>query len=208
MTKSTWSLALAPVCMVAVLAAGLAHTTPAQGAEADKVGVVSSTELGKVAKQVSTQVTATVEDINHEARVVTLKGPDGDLVTIMVGDEVRNFDQIRVGDRVDVRYSLGLVLQLVKGGGGVRTRVESEKATRAAKGEKPAGTAAREVVVVADVVQVDREKRIVTLRGPNRTVELQVRDPAQLENIAVGDQVEATFTEAVAISVETAKDKK
>ena len=173
-----------------------------------KVGVVSSKELGKVAEQRSTQLTATVQAVDPATRTVTLKGPEGNLVKVVAGDEVRNFDQIRVGDRVEVSHTVGLVLQLVKGGGGVRTRIESENTTRGAKGEKPTGTAMREVMAVADVVRVDREKQMITLRGPERTVELRVRDSAQLENIAAGDQVEATFTEAMAISVKAARDEK
>jgi len=35
-------------------------------------------------------------------------------------------------------------------------------------------------------------------------VDLRVDDPEQFKLVAVGDQVEATFTEAVAISVEPA----
>ena len=173
-----------------------------------KVGVTSSRELGRVSQQTSAQLRATVEVLDRKARTVTLKGPDGNRLTVFAGDEVRNFDQIHVGDHLEVRYTFGVVLQLVKGGGGVRARIENETASRAAKGEKPAGTAVREVLVVADVVSMDKEKQTITLRGPERTVELQVRNREQFENIAVGDQVEATFTEATAISVKAAPGKK
>jgi len=44
----------------------------------------------------------------------------------------------------------------------------------------------------------------VRLRGPTRVVDLRVDDPEQFKLVAVGDQVEATYTEAVAISVEPA----
>lgn len=185
---------------------GLAAVAYAQQSP-DKVGVVTSTELGKVSKQVSTLLTATVEAVDGASRTVTLKTSEGNVLAVVAGDEVRNFDQIEVGDRIDVRYSAGLVLQLVKGGGGTRSRVESENATTAPRGEKPQGVAVREVLVVADVVKIDEEKQTVTLRGPQRTVELQVLDPEQLKNIAVGDQVEATFTEAAAISLQPAAEK-
>jgi hypothetical protein len=46
----------------------------------------------------------------------------------------------------------------------------------------------------------------VRLRGPTRVVDLRVDDPEQFQLVAVGDQVEATFTEAVAISVEPAAE--
>ena len=61
------------------------------------------------------------------------------------------------------------------------------------------------MTVVADVVNVDTQNRAVTFKGPKRTVDLKVRDPAQLALIAKGDQVQATYTEALAISVAPAK---
>jgi Cu/Ag efflux protein CusF len=48
---------------------------------------------------------------------------------------------------------------------------------------------------------------MVKLKGPKRTVDLKVRDPSQLKLIKVGDQIEATFTEAIAIAVEPAPKK-
>ena len=62
----------------------------------------------------------------------------------------------------------------------------------------------RQVTVVADVVAVNEQTKVVTLKGPQRTVELKVRDPEQLKLIKKGDQVEATFTEAMAIAVTAA----
>jgi Cu/Ag efflux protein CusF len=49
---------------------------------------------------------------------------------------------------------------------------------------------------------------VVTLRGPEgHFVDLQVQDPAQLKRIKPGDQVQAVYTEALAIMVEPATGK-
>ena len=55
--------------------------------------------------------------------------------------------------------------------------------------------------VVADVIALDPLTQTVRLRGPTQVVDLRVHDPEQFRLVAVGDQVEATYTEAVAISV-------
>jgi len=68
-------------------------------------------------------------------------------------------------------------------------------------GETPAGAVGRQVTVVADVVGLDPATQVVTLKGPKRTVELPVADPEQFKRIAKGDQVEATYTQAVAMAV-------
>ena len=72
-------------------------------------------------------------------------------------------------------------------------------------GAQPAGGAGRQVTIVADVVDVDAAKQTITLRGPKRTVELKIPDPEQFKRVAKGDQVEATYTQAVAVVVEPAK---
>jgi Cu/Ag efflux protein CusF len=149
-------------------------------------------------------ITASVEAVDAANRTVTLKGPRGNLSTIPVGPEVKNFDQIKVGDFVAVRYFQALALELKKGGSGIRERSERSNTASAKPGEQPAAGAARQVTVIADVVAVNEKSRTVSLRGPKQTVDLRLKDPKQLKLVKVGDQVEATYTEAVAISVEPA----
>jgi len=60
------------------------------------------------------------------------------------------------------------------------------------------------VTVTASVIALDPPTQTVTLKGPKQTVDVKVADPEQFKRISVGDQVEATYTEALAISVEAA----
>jgi hypothetical protein len=58
------------------------------------------------------------------------------------------------------------------------------------------------------VIAVDRQAKIVTLRGPRgQIVDLHVQDPERLKRVKKGDQVKAVYTEALAISVEPATTK-
>src|SRR5579862_7270607 len=61
-----------------------------------------------------TKVQATVQSIDTKAREVTIVGPKGP-VTIYVGPEVKNFDNLKVGDKVSVSFYQGLAAQIVKG---------------------------------------------------------------------------------------------
>jgi len=166
--------------------------------------VAAKSEPGKVSMAEAVRITATVEAIDAAKRLVTLKGPEGNSFVVQAGPEVKNFNQVKVGDLVVVRYVEALTLELKKGSGGIRERVEREGAAAAKPGEKPAGVVGRTVTVIADVIAVDAAKQSIRLRGPQRTVDLKVKDPEQLKLIKVGDQIEATFTEAVAVSVEPA----
>jgi Cu/Ag efflux protein CusF len=57
------------------------------------------------------------------------------------------------------------------------------------------------ITIRGTVEAVDAEKKTVTLKGPKRSVTLQVRDPQKLEAIKVGDPVVARYYEALAIEV-------
>jgi hypothetical protein len=150
-------------------------------------------------------VTATITAIDKATRDVTLKGPQGNEMTVTAGPKVRNFDKLKVGDQVNAKYAEALTLQLVKGGGKKVERTEDMGGARAKAGAQPAGAVGRQVTVVADVTAVDPAKQTVTLKGPERTVELPVKDPEQFKLISVGDQVEATYTQALALAVEPVK---
>ena len=56
-------------------------------------------------------------------------------------------------------------------------------------------------------MKVDAKKQVITLRGPERTVKLKIKDPEQIKLIKKGDQVEGVYAEAVALSVEAAPAK-
>ena len=151
------------------------------------------------------KVTATITAIDAKTRDITLKGPQGNEVTVTAGPEVKNFAQMKVGDQVNIEYLEALTLELKKGGGIIVQRTVKEGMAGAKPGEQPAGGAGRQVTIVADVVDVDAAKQTVTLRGPKRTVELKIPDPEQFKRVAKGDQVEATYTQAIAVVVEPAK---
>ena len=189
--------------MTLVAAAVMAIATTSAVGQTGGVAAVKS-EPGKVTVAEAVQVTASVEAIDKAKRLITLKGPEGEVFVVQAGPEVKNFDQIKVGDVVAARYVEALTLQLKKGGGQMRQRVEREDAVAAKPGERPGAAAGRQVTVIADVIAVDAKKQSVRLRGPQRIVDLKVKDPEQFKLIKVGDQVEATFTEAVALAVESA----
>jgi hypothetical protein len=172
-----------------------AQTTTVTGGRAPGKGMTMET----------TKMTATVVAVDKTSRDVTLKGPQGNDVVVTAGPEVKNFDQIKVGDQVDVEYQRALALELKKGGGQTVYRADQLAAGSAVPGAMPAGAMGRRTTIVADVVAVDPAKQTITLKGPERTVDLVIADPEQFKRIAKGDQVQATFTQALAVVVNAKK---
>ena len=177
------------------------QTVQAQKPAAPAGAAVIASEPGKAAIAVAVEINATVVAIDKGTRTVTLKGPKGRTVDVVAGDQVKNFDQIRVGDNVSVQYQEALTLELKKAKA-TPGASESAAAARAAPGQRPAGAVGREVVVLADVVAVDPGKSIISLKGPRgNVVDLKVQNPDHFKVVKVGDQVEAVYTEAVAVAV-------
>jgi hypothetical protein len=185
------------------LAAALAGSAYAQQPGATGGAVVTS-EPGKATIAEAAQMSAQVVGLDKGTRTVTLKGPKGDVVDIVAGDEVKNFDQIKLGDFVVARYVQALTLELMKTKGGEPMSVK-EGAVRAQPGERPGAAAARQVTAIADVIAVSPKNKTITLKGPRgNVVELQVQNPDQFKVVKKGDQVQVTYTEALALSVEPA----
>lgn len=147
--------------------------------------------------------------IDVAQRLVTIKGPKGNVGVFAVDPAVRNLDQVKVGDRIRLDYEVGVALALRKGGDGIREKVEADSAAVAQKGAKPGVAAARTTTLVANVVSVNTKKKYATLKGPEgRVVDVAVEDPAVLKEIKAGDQVVAVITEAVAVNVRPAPPAK
>ena len=88
---------------------------------------------------------------------------------------------------------------------GTASFVMPESQNRCEKGEKPGGSLADVVTVVATILAIDPDKPSVTLQGPEgHVVEVLVKQPEKLKQVEVGDQVVITYSQAVAISVTAA----
>jgi hypothetical protein len=168
------------VCTLILAAASLAPSAllAQQPDPADGGAAIVATAPGKGVAERVAQVTASVEAVDSAKRTVTLKGSAGDIVTLSLGSEVQNFDQIRVGDLVVVRYLDALTLELKKRGTAKRERTERDVTERARPGERPAAIDAHEVYVVADVIALDPQTQTLTRRGPTRVVDLRVQSGA------------------------------
>jgi hypothetical protein len=150
----------------------------------------------------SMTITATVEDVDPATRTVTLKGEGGKTVEVQCGDEVRNFNQIKKGDQVTMKYYQSVALGLRKSD--EPPSAEEQRALlRAEPGQKPGGVAVKTVQLSATIENIDKATREVTLKGPNgKSKTIKVGDEVKnFDGLKEGDQVVATMTQALAIGV-------
>jgi Cu/Ag efflux protein CusF len=174
------------------------ETVPAAPAAAAPAAPVSGT-VGEGL----VSATATVKAIDLKTRQVTLQRADGSTFKFRAGEEVRNLPQVKVGDEVTVTYYEALAYEVKKPGEATPGAAVGEGVERAKLGEKPAAAGVRVVTVTATIDAIDKAAGTVTLRtADGETTTIKAREPEKLERVAVGDLVEITYTEGVAISVQ------
>ncbi len=147
------------------------------------------------------QGTDTVQSVDPATRTVVLMHSDGTTSSYECGSDVRNFDQIKVGDQVTATVAESVAIVLVKGGMAPAAGTSSV-IVRAPMGAKPAGKMVDTVGFTAKVISVDAASRMVTLQTPdgqNQTV--KVGPNVDLGNVNPGDDVGVQVTRAFAISV-------
>ena len=151
----------------------------------------------------SMTISAVVEAIDHETRVVTVRKPDGEAVTFTASDEARNLDQVEVGDVLIAEYVESVSIDVIANEGMEAGAAEVAAVARTEKGEMPGLAAMGSTVVTATVEAINLELNTFKLKGPDGTInEYAARNPGNLKRAAVGDLVVITVTEALAITVE------
>jgi len=156
-------------------------------------------------KLVDTRITAKVVELDMASRRATFLTATNDFVTVRVPRKIHNFDQVKVGDRLVVHYTIAAAAKInpaVKDG--IRETVETSTAATAKPGAMPGGATQNKVEVLANIQSFDTKARTVTIQGATRTLTITVPDNLDMSKLQVGDQIQAEFSEAVAIDIERA----
>lgn len=178
-----------------VMIAALAATQP--GWAQDEM---ASTAQGVLSAVQPVRMKAEITGIDAGARALMLKGAGGNTVVVLVGQQVEGFDQLKVGDRVDVLYKNALLTKAEKVSGadkGIRKRVDKQVYTPASGGFE----STRQTEVLATVEKIDHKKRLVTLRGAYQTQTLEAGPDVDLKDVKVGDTIHAVFVSAAAVQI-------
>jgi Cu/Ag efflux protein CusF len=157
---------------------------------------------GGMAVEVIT-ATATVDAVDTVKRKVTLKFADEKKQTFKMGPEVKNFDQIKVGDQVKATFAESIAV-FVRKSDDKPTAEEIQTIQLAPKGAKPGVLMTDTFEVIAKVEAIDYKKRTVTLKGPEGNLKTVPVDKSvkNFKNVKVGDNVVMKITEAMALYVE------
>jgi hypothetical protein len=178
--------------------------TATESAESPKAESPKSSETPRVVIAQTNTLTATVEDIDYDKREITLKGPEGKTAKFVVSKDVKNFAQMKKGDEVRIGYYESIGLAIRKPGEALSPTSRTHALITREPGQKPGAAEVAVSEITATVEDIDRDKREVTLKGPEGNMVTVEVDPSvgDLSRINKGDQITATRTEALAVTVE------
>ncbi|WP_028218975.1 hypothetical protein [Paraburkholderia oxyphila] len=186
-------------CSLLVGAAALAiGAVPMQTASADE----AATNAAPGAPVSTTSVmhaNAVVVGIDNGRNSITLLEDNGEPVDVVVDRKLGDVSKLQLGDTVAVTFSRALLLRADKSSTkGIRKRVDKGFTTGSSL---RSSLSMSRVEAVTTVLQVDRSKGLVTLRGPSHTVVLQASKDTLLDGLKPGDSVRVDYVEATAVQI-------
>jgi Cu/Ag efflux protein CusF len=198
--RSMINVVLTGAAFLSAVGPGLAAEPP-RLAQATGTAPTVQKMPGKAAAA-AVKLRGTVEAVDKEKKTVTLKGPKGNTVTLDVQDPAK-LDAVKVGDPVVAVYYESIAIQARKAGEAAPSATVETGRAGSKPGETPAGAMARQVTVTGKIKAIDKAKQTVTIEGPQGNTEtIKVKDPKNIQGVRVGDLVDFTFTQALAVSLD------
>lgn len=126
--------------------------------------------------------------VKHTIREVVLKDQAGNSQTITLGKEMKNFDQIKVGDKVTLKIERQVAIFLGKDGQ-VPGMGEAKYIFSAPKGSKPGGIEVKTSFITLEILKLNEAKKEVTVRLPDNTVKTVGTPKLDFASVKVGQNV-------------------
>ena len=147
----------------------------------------------------------TVTNVVKETREITLKGADGELVTVIASDAVKRFDEIALGDVITFEYYTYMKAEF-------RAPTEEEiaepltllvEAGKTPEGMDPSAAIGAIVKAIVTIEILNRPNMLATVRGPRGNyLTIQMEDEALMQRLSIGQKIILTYAEAIAVSLE------
>jgi len=182
-------------CLLALMVLALPMAAQAENHEEEEA----------TGRAVAVTMEAVVTDINLETRQVTLKGPQGNSVTLTAREKVVKLEDVKVGDTLVATYMAAIE-------GELREPTEEELANpwvvveeggMSEEGADPAIGAARIIRAVCTIEGMNRELGAVTIKDPNGKLHLIGGvEPEKMDGVTLGQTIVIVYAEALALTLE------
>jgi hypothetical protein len=145
-------------------------------------------------------VTATVDRIDKFSRTLTLRRDNSITQMVSVDPSEKLFDELKTGDRVTVRYTDSVVVQVRPGASLSLPRDTTSDA------QKSNDQVVQQLKTVVTIETIDPDGQYVIYRTQDGLKAVRaVSDKKLLQGVRQGDRVEITLTRERAVSIQRAK---
>jgi hypothetical protein len=153
------------------------------------------------------ETAATVTAVDQAQRLVTVRGPEGNELTLEAGPEVRNLAQVEVGDVVRLSYEQSWMAERIAPDRAPEVAAAATAAAaRAAEGERPGVALGAAMTMVVMIESIGPDGRTATFITPDGFLEAifvrREQSRAFASKLAPGDLVQLTRAETLALVVE------
>lgn len=166
--------------------------------------VVLAEEHSPFARERVRTIEARVQSVDLSSRKLVVRSLSGETTVYSLGEDVKNLDRVRIGDRVVLYYTMGVAAE-IKPAGAPMTQQSESTSSNGKSDLLPQGTVGRRVTTTVEFESLDPKGRTVTFKRPDgtsRTVKLS--DDRALEfakRLKAGDRVGITYTESTAFKI-------
>jgi hypothetical protein len=188
---------------------GLALALPVAGLSAAEASS-GKKSLNLPGRMVVKTLAATITAINQDTREVTIKGKQGNEFTLVADPQIARLNEFRVGDEIVLDYSVSLAADVRQPTPEELAKPYSviEDTTKAKSDQTPGVEGYKIIEAVVTVEGLDRQTQTLTVKGPKGNyVAINVKDPATLEKLRLGDVALVVYSESFALRLEKAPAK-
>ena len=158
-----------------------------------------------IEKWYTEEIQGSITEIDSENRELTVTGQEGNIVTIIAGDEVERFNELVIGDIIKFDYWTYIKAEFRK-----PTKEELEdpllviaEAGKADLDTPPGATVGALINAIVTVEVINRPYMNVVVKGPEgEFVTIPVENTSVIEKLNVGQVIIITYAEAMAIYIE------
>jgi len=149
-------------------------------------------------------IKATVEAVDMSRRSVVVRTEAGVMRTVYASSNVTRLAEVKPGDTVTATYYDNIIIRKKAAG---EPEVDTlHLADTPGEGGALSGTSGVQQTITATIDAIDPAVPSISLKGPRGwAYATRVQDRKALEQVAVGDRVDITWTEAILVSVAPAK---
>lgn len=161
-------------------------------------------------REVVKTLAATITAINLDTREVTIKGKQGNELTLVADPQITRLSEFRVGDEIVLDYSVSMAADIRQPTAEELAKPYSviEDTTKATSDKAPGVEGYKIIEAVVSVEGLDRQTQTVTVKGPKGNyVAIKVKDPSTLDKLRLGDIALVVYSESFALRLEKAPAK-